>query len=287
MKKILLMAAAVAMTAMTFTACNNGSSAKLEDAVDSLTYDLALGNGEGLKQYMSMQLGVDTAYLDQFIEGIKEGALNEPDSKKDAYFKGLGVGQQIQQMVKNLSNEVYSGDSTQSVKTSVFVAGIIDALKNRGTKSGEQAMADFEARMEPIKQANLEKQFGEWKQQNEKYLADNKKAEGVTTLASGVQYKVIEAGSGDVPTDTSKVAINYVGKTIEGTEFDSSYSRNEPITVDMSNPTVIPGWVEILKIMPVGAKWEVTIPQEQAYRMRNMGQIKPFSTLIFTMERVK
>jgi FKBP-type peptidyl-prolyl cis-trans isomerase len=83
------------------------------------------------------------------------------------------------------------------------------------------------------------------------------------------------------------VKVNYEGKLIDGTVFDSSYTRNEPFTVDLGHPSVIKGWIEVLKMMPAGSKWEVTIPQELGYGAQNMGQIKPFSTLIFTIEVLK
>lgn len=287
MKKIIMMAAAAAMTAMTFTACNGGGSTKLNDGVDSIAYDLGVAQSEGLKQYMSMQLGVDSTYLDEFIKGMKEGAVNEANPKKEAYMKGLEVGKQVQQMVKGLSNEVYAGDSTQTVNVNVLLAGLIDGLKGKANMTGEEAMAAFNEKLEPIKNANMEKQYGDNKKAGEKYLAENAKKEGVTTLPSGVQYKVLTAGTGDAPADTATVSVNYEGKLVDGTVFDSSYERNQAFDVDLAMPRVIPGWVEVLKKMPLGAKWEVTIPQDQAYGAQNMGQIKPFSTLIFTIERVK
>ncbi len=287
MKKILIMAAAAAMTAMTFTACNGGGSAKLNNEVDSLAYDLGIAQSQGLKQYMQMQLGVDSTQIDEFIKGMKEGALNDANPKKEAYMKGMEVGRQIQQMSKGLGQEVFAGDSTQTVNVNALLSGIIDGLKGKATKTAEEAQTSFQAKLEPIKAANMEKQYGEWKADNVKYLADNKKKDGVTVLPSGVQYKVITEGTGALPTDTSTVKVNYEGKLIDGTEFDSSYKRNQPFEVNMAMPRVIPGWVEVLKQMPAGSKWEVTIPQEQAYGAQNMGQIKPFSTLIFTIEVLK
>lgn len=286
MKKFFMMAA-IAASAMAFTACNGSGSANLKDDVDSLTYDLGVAQSESLKQYMTMQLGVDSTYIDEFIRGMKEGAINEADPKKEAYMQGLTVGKQIQQMAQGLSNEVYAGDSTQTVNVNNLLAGFVDGLKGKAAKTGEEAMASFQAKLEPIKTANLEKQYGDNKTAGEKYLADNKKKDGVTVLPSGVQYKVLTEGTGALPTDTTVVKVNYEGKLIDGTVFDSSYERNQPFEVNMAAPRVIEGWTEILKLMPAGSKWEVVIPQDKAYGAQDMGQIKPFSTLIFTIEVLK
>jgi len=97
-----------------------------------------------------------------------------------------------------------------------------------------------------------------------------------------LQYKVLVKGEGEVPTATQRVKVNYEGHLIDGTEFDSSYKRNEPTTFACNQ--VIKGWTEALTMMPVGSKWEVYIPQELAYGDRESGQIPPFSTLIFTVE---
>lgn len=286
MKKFFVMAGAVALTAMSMVSCNGGS-ADLKDDVDSLAYNLGVAQSQGLKQYMSMQLGVDTTYIDEFIKGMKEGAVNEADPKKEAYMHGLQVGKQIQQMATGLSKEVYGDDSTKTVKVQALLAGIVGGLKGTETMNPEEAYAKFNAKLEPIRNASIEKQYGENKAAGEKYLADNKKKDGVKVTKSGLQYKVLVAGDGALPTDTSKVKVNYEGKLIDGTVFDSSYERNQPFEVDLATPRVIQGWIEALKLMPAGSKWEVTIPQELAYGAQDMGQIKPFSTLVFTIEVLK
>ena len=285
MKKIAFLAA---VAAVALYSCG-GSEVKPEfkDEVDSLAYELGVAQSEGLKQYMTMQLGVDSTQIDEFIKGMKEGSLNEADPKKDAFYKGIEVGKQIQQMNKGLTNQVYGDDSTKSVKVGNLLAGIIAGLKGTANETAEAAGQKFEALLEPIRTKNLEKEFGDNKKAGEKYLEENKKKEGVVTLPSGVQYKVLTKGTGALPTDSSVVKVNYEGKLIDGTKFDSSYDRNQPLEVNMATPRVIPGWVEVLKLMPAGSVWEVTIPQEQAYGMQNQGQIKPFSTLIFKMEVLK
>lgn len=117
----------------------------------------------------------------------------------------------------------------------------------------------------------------------EKFLEDNKGKEGVVTTESGLQYKVLTEGKGEIPTKDQKVKVHYRGTTIDGKEFDSSYKRNEPATF---LPTrVIKGWTEALQLMPVGSKWELYIPSTLAYGARGAGaNIGPNSTLIFEVE---
>ena len=286
MKKIMTVAAAVAMTAMTMVSCDGDNKADLKDGVDSLAYDLGVFQSEGLKQYMA-QLGVDSAYYDDFFKGMKEGAVNEVDPKKEAYLNGLAVGKDIQGMAKNLGHQVYGEDTTKTVNVKTVIAGLIAGLKGTDGRTAEQAYHDFNKKLEPILEVQLLKDFGGNKAAGEKYLAENKKKEGVKVTKSGLQYKVLVEGTGALPTNSSQIQVNYEGKLIDGTVFDSSYERNMTYTVDMSRPHVIKGWIEALKMMPAGSKWEVTIPQELGYGSQNQGPIKPFSTLIFTIEVLK
>jgi len=121
-------------------------------------------------------------------------------------------------------------------------------------------------------------------QAGEAFLAENAQRDGVTSLPSGLQYRVIEAGSGKRPGATDTVTVNYRGTLIDGTEFDSSYSRNQPATFRADR--VIEGWREALQLMRKGAKWELFIPPRLAYGQRGAGKIQPNSTLIFEVELI-
>ncbi len=114
---------------------------------------------------------------------------------------------------------------------------------------------------------------------SENYLAENKSKTEVTTLPSGLQYKIIQAGNGAKPATTDKVKVHYEGKTIDGQIFDSSIQRGEPAEFGVTQ--VIQGWVEALQLMPVGSIWELYIPAELAYGSRGSGQIGPNQALIF------
>jgi FKBP-type peptidyl-prolyl cis-trans isomerase FklB len=117
----------------------------------------------------------------------------------------------------------------------------------------------------------------------EKFLDENKKKEGVVTLPSGLQYQIMKAGDGPKPASSDKVKTHYHGTLIDGTVFDSSVQRGEPITFPVTG--VIPGWIEALQLMPVGSKWKLFIPQNLAYGSRGSGPtIKPYSALVFEVE---
>ncbi len=128
-----------------------------------------------------------------------------------------------------------------------------------------------------------EEQVKMFKAEGEAFLAENAKKEGVVTLPSGLQYKVITEGNGNRPTASQQVKCHYEGTLINGAKFDSSYDRNEPAVFPVNG--VIQGWVEALQLMPVGSKWELYIPYNLAYGERGAGQsIPPYATLIFTVE---
>jgi FKBP-type peptidyl-prolyl cis-trans isomerase FklB len=139
--------------------------------------------------------------------------------------------------------------------------------------------------MQFLQELSLNRQFGEWKKQNEQWLTDNQKKDSIQTTASGLQYKVIREGNGEHPAATDTVVVDYEGSLINDTVFDSSYKRGEPLKFALNG--VIAGWTEGLQLMSPGAKYMLYIPQELAYGERNQGIIQPFSTLIFTVELKK
>ena len=287
MKKFIF--AAVAIAAIMFTSCDNTNvKADLNNNVDSLTNFLGIAQSDGLKNYMKMQLQVDSIYTNDFIKGMIEGATAKEDPKQEAYMKGLTVGKQVKDMAENLSSEVYADDSTKKVPVKNLLAGIIAGLKGEASMTPDSAYGEFEKRRKPLQTAALERKFANEKAANEKFLADNAKKEGVKVLPSGLQYKVLKEGTGALPTDTSTVKCLYEGRLIDGTVFDSNTEEGrDPFEVNLGMPRVIPGWVEALKLMPAGSKWEVYIPQNLGYGQQDMGQIKPFSSLIFTIEVLK
>ena len=282
MKKVsIFMAIAAAASLASCTA--QAPKANLKTDIDSLSYSIGMAQTQGLKGYLTGRLDVDTAYMAEFIKGLNEGA-NKTSKKDIAYMAGLQIGQQISnQMMKGINQELFAGDSTKTISKDNFLAGFIaGTLEKGGVMTMEAAQEYTRTAMETIKAKAMEEKYADNKAAGEKFLAENKAKEGVKTTESGLQYKVITEGKGEIPADTCKVKVNYKGTLIDGTEFDSSYKRNEPSTFRANQ--VIKGWTEALTMMPVGSKWELYIPQDLAYGSRDQGQIKPFSTLVFEVE---
>ncbi len=275
----------MAIAAMAFTSCGNGTpKADLKNDIDTVSYALGMAQTQGLKEYLVGSLGVDTAYIDEFIKGMNEGANAGEDKKKVAYYAGIQIGQQISnQMVKAINRQLFGNDSTQTISLKNFMAGFVTATTNgEGLMTMEQAQETANTKMSEIKAKAMEKEYGPNKKAGEDFLAANAKKDGVKVLPSGLQYKVIKEGTGAMPTDSSLVKIHYEGRLIDGTVFDSSLKRGEP--AEMYANRVIKGFTEALTHMPVGSEWEVYIPQQLAYGEREAGQIKPFSTLIFKIQ---
>ena len=285
MKKLTFVAA-MAIAVAIFSSCGNSTpKANLKTDVDTMSYAMGMTQSQGLKEYLVGRLNIDTTYMDQFINGLNDG-VNAGDNKgKAAYYAGIQIGQQISnQMIKGINQEVFGNDSTKSISLKNFMAGFVTGTTGKkGVMDMQQAQQTANTMISKIRAKNMMKQYGPNKAAGEKFLAENKKKEGVKTLPSGVQYKVIKVGNGPMPKDTSMVKVNYEGRTIDGKVFDSSYKRKEPVSLRANQ--VIKGWTEALVHMPVGSVWEIYVPQELAYGEREQGNdIKPFSALIFKIE---
>ncbi|MBO4892150.1 MAG: FKBP-type peptidyl-prolyl cis-trans isomerase [Prevotella sp.] len=285
MKKLMFVAA-MAISAAFFTGCGNSTpKANLKSDVDTLSYVFGMARTQGLKEYLA-QTGVDTTYMADFIKGLNEGANSGDDKKKAAYYAGIQIGQQIaNQWVSGMNRELFGDDSTKTISLKNLMAGFVSGIKSNGLMTVDSAQIVAQSMMQSIKAKALESTYGANKEAGEKFLAANKTKEGVKTLESGVQYKVIKEGNGPIPADTSLVKVHYEGKTVEGKVFDSSYERGEPINLRCNQ--TIKGWTDAMVHMPAGSVWEVYIPQDLAYGEREQGDIKPFSALIFKIELIE
>lgn len=193
-----------------------------------------------------------------------------------SYTLGVNIGKSIQKDKLELDlNLFFKG-------TKDMVSGAPVLLTDEQMKS----LMDRFGQLMMEKQQQLAKEVAaKNKAAGEAFLAENKKKEGVTTTASGLQYKVITKGTGKIPTAQDTVVAHYKGTLITGTEFDNSFKRNEPATFAVTG--VIKGWQEALQIMPVGSKWEIYVPAELGYGDQGAGQvIPPGAALIFEIELI-
>ena len=286
--KNLTIVAAMAISAAAFMASCGNSTPKpsLKTDVDTLSYAMGMAQTQGLKEYLT-QMEIDTTYMNAFIKGLNDGANAGDDKKKAAYYMGVQIGQQISnRMMKGINHELFGEDSTKTISLKNFMAGFVQGVNGKhGLMTLSQAQMTMQKKIQEVKAKAMEEQYGPNKKKGEEWLAANAKKAGVTVLPSGLQYKVIKEGKGAMPKDTSLVSVNYEGRLIDGTVFDSSYKSGKP--VELRANQVIKGWTEALVHMPEGSVWEVYIPQELAYGEREAGQIKPFSPLVFKIELVK
>lgn len=280
--------AAMAISAAAFTGCGNSTpKADLRSDVDTLSYAIGMAQTQGLKEYLVNNLGIDTVYMADFIKGLNEGANAGDNKKQAAYYAGIQIGQQISnQMMKGINHQIFGDDSTKTISMKNFMAGFVSGTTGKGgLMTVDSAQNVAQTMMQTIKAREMEKSYGPNKEAGEKFLAANAKKEGVKTLPSGVQYKVIKEGTGAIPADTSLVKVHYEGRLLNDSVFDSSYKRGQPINLRCNQ--TIKGWTDAMVHMPAGSIWEVYIPQELAYGEREQGMIKPFSMLKFKIELIE
>lgn len=251
--------------------------------IDSLSYMLGMQQGTGVVGELARQ-EADTANLSAFVSTFKSTFKSGLSDAKKATMMGEAMGEQTAQSFPRMNAQIFAGDSTMEVSKDNYIAGYVDAaLGNEGALS-DSLRRDVQTRLQTkFREAAMEKQYGPNREAGEKFLEENAKKEGIVVLPSGVQYKVVKKGRGKMPKATDKVKVAYEGTLIDGTVFDSSYKRKKDAEFGVSQ--VIPGWTEILQMMPVGSTYMVYIPQDKAYGARQAGRdIKPYSTLVFKVE---
>lgn len=221
-----------------------------------------------------------------FVTGIVFMALQvqaeEPQplkTQKDKVSYGIGVD-----MVRNFKKQGIEADLDQVIKGMRDSASgakllISDAEMKKNLADYQQELAGKQAQLKLLTAENN-------KRNGEAFLAANKKKEGIMTLPSGLQYKILKAGTGNKPTDTSSVTCRYRGTLLDGTEFDNSERIGYPVTFYVKD-SVIAGWSEALKLMPAGSKWQVFVPSGLAYGEKGAGRdIGPNATLIYEIDLI-
>lgn len=250
---------------------------------DSLSYAAGMALTNGLMPYLTQSMNVDTAYMADFIRGFNDIVNAGDDPKMAAYAAGMSIANQVKgQMIQNMITE-FTNTPDSIIKPLVY-RGFADALAgDTVVMKLDKAEGLFMDKRTSNRASKQEKEFGANREAGRKFLAENKTKEGVMTTTSGLQYKILTKGEGAIPKATDRVKVHYEGKLVDGTVFDSSTKHGKDPLVFGANQ-VIKGWTEALCMMPVGSKWQLFIPYELAYGERNMGTIKPYSALIFTVE---
>ena len=249
-------------------------------AVEAKTFSYAMGvaQGESLKQYLTSQMGVDTAYVKYAIEAMTTSVSEEDRKRIEATAAGLRIAEMNRRNLPFINKQACGKEDSTFVNIAEFERGLSEAALGVAALSQDSAMKTVEQQ--------FKHQQASYKKANLDWLEANKKLKGVKTLPSGLQYRVLTEGNGPVATDSSEVEVHYEGKLIDGTVFDSSYKRGQPATFRPNQ--VIKGWTEALTLMPEGSVWELYIPANLGYGEQGSGRSIPGnSTLIFKVEVLK
>ena len=292
MRKIIIIALAILASASFNTAEAAKKSKKKEKAgamapvqlkngSDSLSYAAGMSFTNGLTTYLKQAHNLDETYMADFLRGLNDMLKADSDPKMKAYAAGMEIagrlsGSTVEQYKKEFA------ENNDTIVATVLYRGFNDALLNDTTvfnlKDAEKLLADKN-------EANKRRKENTYLEVEKKFLAENATKDSVMTTPSGLQYKIIKKGTGDIPKANDEVLVHYEGRLLDGTVFDASRKHGDKPLQFRANQ-VIKGWTEALTMMPVGSKWQLFIPYKLAYGDRAAGQIKPYSTLIFDVELV-
>lgn len=238
------------------------------------SYAAGVAQSASLAQFLAQRSGVDSAHIKDFVEGLNKEVSADEAAKLRALLASIDIKKQMPQIVQSMNQQATGKGDTTYVDATIFLKGLTEGLLKTNTLSADSATK--------IEQQQYDYYTQQLKTRNADFLKNYAKQKGVKSTASGLLYKVIKEGDGAMPTDTSEVEVHYEGKLVDGTVFDSSYKRGETATFAVNQ--VIRGWSEAVKLMKVGAEYEVCLPYEIAYGERGTRGIPPYSTLIFKIE---
>lgn len=238
------------------------------------SYAAGVAQSSSLAQFLAQRSGVDSAHIKDFVEGLSKEVSADEAAKLRALLASIDIKKQMPQIVQSMNQQATGKGDTTYVDATIFLKGLTEGLLKTNTLSADSATK--------IEQQQYDYYTQQLKTRNADFLKNYAKQKGVKSTPSGLLYKVIKEGDGAMPADTSEVEVHYEGKLIDGSVFDSSYKRGETATFAVNQ--VIKGWSEAVKLMKVGAEYEVCLPYEIAYGERGTRGIPPYSTLIFKIE---
>ena len=270
------------MIALALVAGASSFAQQLKTSSDSVSYTAGMTITNGLVPFL-LQQKVDTALMADFVRGFMDAVKVTSDPKQKAYMVGMNIAQRVNESLLPGMRKDFE-QTPDSINADLFYRGFADALLGDTTRfTVAAAETYFTTKQQADKAAREERLYGATRDAGRKFLEENAKRDDVVSLPSGLQYKVLVKGQGEVPQSSDKVKVHYEGRLLDGTVFDSSYKRGEP--AEFTPMQVIKGWTEALTLMPVGSKWQLYIPYELGYGERGAGEnIKPYSMLIFDVE---
>lgn len=242
----------------------------LKDQIDSINYAFGAMNGGEIRMYVLAQDSTGEDF-EEFVKAVNNGLKSKTKNPQL-----VAMGENIGKSIKDQEANGLIGIPQLETNFDLIKQGFINGLYNfEGVMTSAAAENYLQNKVAQLK-------YGENKTAGEQFLAENALRDGVTVTESGLQYEVLTMGKGPKPTAMDRVKVHYHGTLIDGTVFDSSVDRGEPITFGLNQ--VIPGWTEGVQLMPVGSKFRFYIPQELGYGSRETGSIPAYSTLIFEVE---
>lgn len=249
---------------------NKMATVALKDQMDSLNYAFGAMNGGQIRMYVLAQDTTGEGFA-EFVKAVNNGLKSRVKNPQL-----VSMGENIGKTIKEQEAEGLVGVPQLVTDFDLIKQGFINGLY----KFDDVMTSDFAGSY--IQESIATLKFGENKAAGERFLAENALREGVVVTESGLQYEVLKMGKGTKPAATDRVKVHYHGTLIDGTVFDSSVERGEPITFALNQ--VIAGWTEGVQLMPIGSKFKFFIPQELGYGAREAGSIPAYSTLIFEVE---